>query len=54
MTLSNLSYMWYFFIFTKAMNNVMPSSCTKAYVEIMGIGNYIKEHTYNNLGSKES
>jgi hypothetical protein len=23
-------------------------------VEIMGIGNYIKEHTYNNLGSKES
>jgi hypothetical protein len=42
------------------MNDVMPSSCTKAYVELMGIDKCMKEHTYNtyivksNLGSKES
>jgi hypothetical protein len=52
--------MWYFQILSKVMNNVMPSFCTKAYVELMGMDKYMKEHTYNtyivksNLRSKES
>jgi hypothetical protein len=60
MTLSSLSYMWYLWILTKAMNDDVPSFCTKAYVELMGICKCTKEHTYNtyivksNLGSKES
>jgi hypothetical protein len=51
--------MWYLWILTKAMNDVMPSSYTKAYVELMRIDKCMKEHTYNtyivksNLGSKE-
>jgi hypothetical protein len=42
------------------MNDVKPSSYTKAYVELMGISKCMKEHTYNtyiaksNLESKES
>jgi hypothetical protein len=60
MTLSSLSYMWYLWILTKAMNDIMPSSCTKAYVELIGMDKCKKEHTCNayivksNLGSKES
>jgi hypothetical protein len=44
----------------KAMNDVMTSSYTKAYVELMEIGKCTKEHTCNtyivksNIGSKES
>jgi hypothetical protein len=60
MTLSSLSYMWYLWILTKTMNDVMPSPYTKAYMELIGIGKCKKEHTYNtyivksNLRSKES
>jgi hypothetical protein len=52
--------MWYLWILTKAMIDVMSSSCTKAYVELMGIGTCTKEYTYNtyivksNLGSIEN
>jgi hypothetical protein len=37
MTFSSLSYMWFLWILTKAINDVMASSCTKAYVELIGI-----------------
>jgi hypothetical protein len=47
MTLLSLSYMWYLWILTKAINDVMPSSCTKAYVELIGMDKGMKEHTYN-------
>jgi hypothetical protein len=42
------------------MNDVMSSSCTKAYVELIGMDKCTKEHTCNtyivksNLESKES
>ena len=35
MTLSSLSYMWYLWILTKAMNDVIP--ITNAYVELIGV-----------------
>jgi hypothetical protein len=59
MTLSS-PYMWYLWILTKAMNNAMSSSYTKAYVELMGMDKCMREHTCNtyivksNLGSNES
>jgi hypothetical protein len=54
MTISSLSYMWYLWILTKAMNDVMPSSYTKAYVELMGIVKCTKEHTCNTYTVKSS
>jgi hypothetical protein len=60
MTLSSLSYMWYLWIRTKAMNDVMPSFCTKAYVELIEMVSAWKSILANtcnvksNLGSKES
>jgi hypothetical protein len=58
MTLSSLSYMWYLWILTKVMNDVMPFFLTtKAYVEFIG---RVNERAYlqyiyivkSNFGSK--
>ena len=54
-------YMWYLWILTKAIVMLCLSlPTTKAYVELIGVENSMKEHTCNayivksNLGSKDS